>query len=118
MFAPFRANAHGIRRPSFSAYFASGTPARFRSLRKLSTTGRRDPVFKFDLDQIVVRPDISDGGMGYILFKCPQTGMNVQHWLEDAGDPKDTHKAVVCQACTRLHFIDGSTGKLLGDREK
>jgi hypothetical protein len=57
--------------------------------------------------------------MGHIVFKCPQTGMNVQHWLANTeDDPKGTHKPVVCQACTRLHFIDSSTGKLLGETEK
>jgi hypothetical protein len=45
--------------------------------------------------------------------------MNVQHWLADApGDPQGTHKAVVCLACTRLHFVDSSTGKLLGDKDE
>jgi hypothetical protein len=51
----------------------------------------------------------------HILFKCPQTGLNVQHWLEDAPDDPTTHKPVVCQACTKLHFINRSTGKLLGE---
>ncbi|MBR0711739.1 hypothetical protein [Bradyrhizobium sp. CCBAU 45389] len=51
----------------------------------------------------------------HILFKCPQTGMNVQHRLDDA--PADrTHVSVACPACTRLHLIDRSTGRLLGDR--
>ena len=57
--------------------------------------------------------------MGYIVFKCPHTGLNVQHWLEDApDDPKDIHEAVICPACTRLHFINSSTGKLIGDTER
>jgi hypothetical protein len=51
----------------------------------------------------------------HIVFKCPQTGLNVQHWLADApDDPVDSHKALACPACTRLHFINSSTGKLLG----
>jgi hypothetical protein len=53
----------------------------------------------------------------HIVFKCPQTGLNVQHWLAD--EPDDligtTHKSVVCQACTKLHFVNISTGKLLGE---
>jgi hypothetical protein len=40
----------------------------------------------------------------------------VQHWLEDApGDRSDTYEAVMCQACTQLHFINISNGKLLGE---
>ena len=51
-----------------------------------------------------------------IVFKCPQTGMNVQHRLGD--EPADhTHVAVSCPACTRLHLIDRSTGKPVGDRQ-
>lgn len=51
----------------------------------------------------------------HIVFKCPQTGMNVQHRLGD--EPADlTHVSVSCPACTRLHLIDRATGKLLGDR--
>ncbi len=45
--------------------------------------------------------------------------MNVQHWLVCApDDAKDTYTSVVCQACTKLHLVHSSTGKLLGDAEK
>jgi hypothetical protein len=57
--------------------------------------------------------------MGNILFKCPRTGMNVQHWLADEPQPDNpqcTYETVVCKACSRLHFINRSTGKLLGDQ--
>ena len=53
-----------------------------------------------------------------IIYKCPQTGMNVQHWLPAAPDdePKGTHRSVLCAACRRLHFINNLTGKLLGEQ--
>ena len=55
----------------------------------------------------------------HIVFKCPQTGLNVQHWLEDEpDDPSGTHKPVVCQACTKMHFVNLATGKLSGEPEK
>jgi len=59
-------------------------------------------------------------GGHHIIFKCPQTGLNVQHWLEDAPDDPTgtTHKPVVCQACTKLHFINRWSGKLLGEQGK
>ncbi|WP_366114051.1 hypothetical protein [Bradyrhizobium sp.] len=43
--------------------------------------------------------------------------MNVQHWLAEPepGDPRLVYESVVCKACTRIHFINSSTGKLLGD---
>ena len=54
--------------------------------------------------------------MGNVVFKCPRTGLNVQHWLDDSkpGDQSRTYESVVCNACTRLHFINKSNGRLLG----
>jgi len=58
--------------------------------------------------------------MGNIIFKCPQTGLNVQHWLdeEEPDDPSSAYETVVCKACSRLHFINRSSGKLLGQQEE
>jgi hypothetical protein len=45
--------------------------------------------------------------------------MNVQHWLEEA-EPDERHpvyEAVICKACTRIHFINSATGKLLGEEQ-
>jgi hypothetical protein len=54
-----------------------------------------------------------------ILFKCPQTGMNVQHSLPatDEDEPKGTHKSIICPACSKLHFLNRLTGKLLGQEK-
>ena len=54
--------------------------------------------------------------MPQLLFKCPRTGMNVQHWLDEPepGNPDPVYQSVVCKACTRIHFINSATGKLLG----
>ncbi|WP_407155453.1 hypothetical protein [Bradyrhizobium sp. STM 3557] len=55
-----------------------------------------------------------------LLFKCPRTGMNVQHWLNEAveGESVSTYETVVCKACTRLHFINRQTRKLLGEQDE
>ena len=43
--------------------------------------------------------------------------MNVQHWLADEPDePANAYVPVACNACTKLHFIDRKTGKLLGEK--
>jgi hypothetical protein len=58
--------------------------------------------------------------MGNILFRCPRTGLNVQHWLADEVMPdhsSSTYETIICKACTRLHFINRLTGKLLGEPE-
>jgi hypothetical protein len=47
--------------------------------------------------------------------------MNVQHWLADepiSAGQRSEIETVTCQACTKLHFITRSTGKLLGEPEK
>lgn len=55
-----------------------------------------------------------------IIYRCPRTGMNVQHQIEDAefDGPAATniHVSVRCPACISLHFVNALTGKLLGDR--
>ena len=58
--------------------------------------------------------------MGNVIFKCPHTGLNVQHWLGDSvpEDQSSTYESVICQACNRLHFINRSSGKLLGQRDE
>jgi hypothetical protein len=58
--------------------------------------------------------------MGNFIFKCPRTGMNVQHRLPDeptAEESRSSYEAVVCPACSRLHFINRASRKLLGQKE-
>lgn len=58
--------------------------------------------------------------MGNVLFKCPRTGMNVQHWVAEpaSDDPHSSFETVICQACGGIHFINRSSGKLLGEKEQ
>ena len=57
--------------------------------------------------------------MPQLVFKCPRTGMNVQHWLDEpeTGASPPLYESVVCKACTRIHFINSATGKLLGGEQ-
>jgi len=56
--------------------------------------------------------------MARIVFTCPATDLNVQHWLdEDEKEPppdEDMYEAISCPACTKLHFVNRKTGQLLG----
>jgi hypothetical protein len=59
--------------------------------------------------------------MGNIIFKCPRTGLNVQHWLADEpplDNSSGSYEAVTCNACSGLHFVNRSSGKLVGEKEK
>lgn len=50
-----------------------------------------------------------------VLFRCPRTGMNVQQLLTGLEQIRpDTHLLVLCPACSSVHFVNASTGKLLG----
>jgi hypothetical protein len=53
-----------------------------------------------------------------ILFDCPKTGQKVQGILAEeafaAGDTR--YEAVTCLACSGVHFINSSTGNILGAR--
>jgi hypothetical protein len=53
--------------------------------------------------------------MATFVFTCPNTGLNVQHSFDDDEDaPATEYKAVICPACTRVHFINLNTRKVFG----
>jgi hypothetical protein len=55
--------------------------------------------------------------MEKVVFTCPVTRLSVQHWLDEAEAVlKDEYVGIQCQACTKLHFINKKTGKLLGQK--
>ena len=55
-----------------------------------------------------------------IILRCPQTGMDVQTLLYklEREEARPYYVALTCPACSRLHFIDKSTGKALGQDKK
>ena len=46
--------------------------------------------------------------------------MNVQIEMSELAptDHADSYESVTCPACTRIHLINKTTGKMLGDNEK
>jgi hypothetical protein len=46
--------------------------------------------------------------------------MNVQIHMPDAAptDHPDSYESVTCPACTRIHLVNKTTGRMLGDNEK
>jgi hypothetical protein len=46
------------------------------------------------------------------LYRCPNTGQNVQGWSADEDDP---YQSFQCIACTRVHLVNLKTGKVLGE---
>ncbi|QOZ45543.1 hypothetical protein XH89_20185 [Bradyrhizobium sp. CCBAU 53340] len=57
--------------------------------------------------------------MAHIVFTCPTTAFKVQQWLDEESDDNslgDQYESIVCPACTKIHFINRRTGKLLGEK--
>jgi hypothetical protein len=56
-----------------------------------------------------------------IIFRCPATGLDVQTSLplnrEEEDQGQRHYDSISCPACSRLHFVNRKTGKLLGERE-
>jgi hypothetical protein len=54
------------------------------------------------------------------LYRCPNTGHQVQGWIAD--DPTDrgddAYDAMTCAACGRLHLVNPKTGRILGTDEE
>jgi hypothetical protein len=54
--------------------------------------------------------------MAAFLYRCPNTGLNVQGWVAD--DPAErgtgTYESFTCTACLQLHAVNPATGKVLG----
>jgi len=57
--------------------------------------------------------------MGTFLFRCPNTGQNVQAWVAD--DPaefdENTYETITCTACRQVHLINPKTSRVLGASE-
>jgi hypothetical protein len=48
------------------------------------------------------------------LYRCPNTGDNVQAWAAD--DPED-EDLMTCLACAQAHLVNPKNGKILGGSE-
>jgi hypothetical protein len=54
--------------------------------------------------------------MGALIYRCPTTRLNVQAWFaDDAPADGNTYESLICAACSQVHFVNRSTGRILGD---
>jgi hypothetical protein len=58
--------------------------------------------------------------MTNLILRCVQTGLKVRVWLPETAPTgrADSYEAVTCPACARIHLVNKTTGKMLGDKEK
>jgi hypothetical protein len=54
--------------------------------------------------------------MPAFLFRCPNTGLNVQGWVADdpTRDDDERYETVTCLACCQSHLVSPKTGKVIG----
>lgn len=50
------------------------------------------------------------------LYRCPNTGQIVQGVSEESASD-DTYESIPCPACRQLHFVNPTTGKVLGEEK-
>jgi hypothetical protein len=53
------------------------------------------------------------------IFRCPATGLNVQHIFDEATTGREDHRAYVgvrCLACSGIHLVRRVTGRLAADK--
>jgi hypothetical protein len=57
-------------------------------------------------------------GMTPFVYRCPNTGLDVQGFAADDPEREDeTYETVTCLVCTWLHLVNPKTGKVLGAGE-
>ena len=50
-----------------------------------------------------------------MIFRCPNTKLNVQGWTaDDVSDDGNTYLPQECLACRQIHYVNPSTGRVLG----
>jgi hypothetical protein len=54
--------------------------------------------------------------MGAFLFRCPNTGLPVQAWSEEAAPSDNLYVPVSCPVpvCRRHHLVNPNNGRVLG----
>ncbi len=53
--------------------------------------------------------------MAAFLYRCPNTGLQVQAWTEiDEPEIGRTYETVICTACQSTHLVNPATGNVIG----
>jgi hypothetical protein len=53
--------------------------------------------------------------MRNFIYRCPETGLNVQGSVDDEDAELKQYVAQVCLACGRVHTLNPRTGKLMSE---
>jgi hypothetical protein len=52
------------------------------------------------------------------LYRCPNTGKSVQSFSAEEVEDDNTYTSVTCLACRQLHYVNPTTGKVLGENDE
>jgi hypothetical protein len=66
-----------------------------------------------------VSGEVELGMVGPFIFRCPATGLNVQHILDDEAPETGDARAYVgvrCLACSGIHLVSRKNGRLISDK--
>jgi hypothetical protein len=57
--------------------------------------------------------------MTAFLYRCPNTDQQVQAWTDNppVADDPEAYQSVKCIACSRLHWVNPRTGRVLEPRQ-
>ena len=57
--------------------------------------------------------------MAPFVFRCPASGLNVLHQVDDDPDiAENEYEGIMCPACTKMHLLNRKTGKVLGQDDE
>jgi len=57
--------------------------------------------------------------MPAFLYRCPNTGLQVQTWAKsDDSEDDRTYETVTCLACNGVHLVNLKTGKTVGEHDE
>jgi hypothetical protein len=57
--------------------------------------------------------------MAPFLYRCPNTGHNVQAWVAEEVPPdNEIFQTLTCIACLQVHLVNPATGKVLGSDDE
>jgi len=52
------------------------------------------------------------------LYRCPNTGYQVQGFVAEESNDPENYQTVTCLACQRVHLVNPTTGKVLGEDDE
>ena len=56
--------------------------------------------------------------MPTFLYRCPITGFKVQGYSAEETSDENVYEAVTCIMCSRVHLVNPTKGKVLGETDE